>query len=88
MKIYWLPCCIAVFKPARSARERTRYLHHSIRMEQAHVHCVRAFVSFREMQPHPFEMGAPGVAAFLSWRANQRSMASPARMPPAVCAVP
>jgi len=39
-------------------RERIRYLHYSIRTEQAYVHGVRAFVRFHELQRHPAEMGA------------------------------
>ena len=55
-------------------RERIRYLHYSIRTEQAYVHWVRAFVRFHELKRHPSEMGAPEVEAFLSWLANERSV--------------
>jgi hypothetical protein len=61
-------------------RERIRYLHYSIRTEQAYVHWVRAFVRFHELKRHPSEMGAPEVEAFLSWLANERpprSLTSP-----------
>jgi hypothetical protein len=37
-------------------RERVRYLHYSVRTEQAYVHWVRAFVRFHHMR-HPREMG-------------------------------
>src|SRR5215212_6283090 len=53
-------------------RERIRYLHYSIRTEQAYVHWVRAFMRFHELKRHPSEMGAPEVEAFLSWLANER----------------
>ena len=39
-------------------RERVRYLHYSLRTEQAYVHWVRAFVRFHRMR-HPREMGHP-----------------------------
>lgn len=53
-------------------RERIRYLHYSIRTEQAYVHWVRAFVRFHELKRHPSAMGVPEVEAFLSWLANER----------------
>ena len=55
-------------------RERVRYLHYSIRTEQAYVHWVRAFVRFHHMR-HPREMGQPEVEAFLSWLAAERQVA-------------
>jgi integron integrase len=55
-------------------RERVRYLHFSIRTEQAYVHWVRAFVRFHGMR-HPAEMGAAEVEAFLSWLAAERRVA-------------
>ena len=55
-------------------RERIRYLHYSIRTEQAYVHWIRAFVRFHDLR-HPVEMGAPEVEAFLSWLASERKVA-------------
>jgi integron integrase len=55
-------------------RERVRYLHYSLRTEQAYVHWVRAFVRFHRMR-HPREMGQPEVEAFLSWLAAERQVA-------------
>ena len=55
-------------------RERIRYLHYSIRTEQAYVHWVRAFVRFHGLR-HPLEMGGAEVEEFLSWLANERSVA-------------
>ena len=55
-------------------RERIRYLHYSLRTEQAYVHWVRAFVRFHRMR-HPRQMGQPEVEAFLSWLAADRQVA-------------
>ena len=55
-------------------RERIRYLHYSIRTEQAYVHWVRASVRFHHMR-YPREMGQPEVEAFLSWLAAERQVA-------------
>jgi len=55
-------------------RERIRYLHYSLRTEQAYVHWVRAFVRFHGLR-HPRDMGAPEVEAFLSWLAGERRVA-------------
>ena len=54
--------------------ERIRYLHYSIRTEQAYVYWTRAFLRFHDMR-HPSEMGAPEVEAFLSWLAGERKVA-------------
>lgn len=55
-------------------RERVRYLHYSIRTEQAYVHWIKAFVRFHDLR-HPSELGAPEVEAFLSWLASERKVA-------------
>ena len=55
-------------------RERVRYLHYSIRTEQAYVHWIKAFVRFHGLR-HPSELGAPEVEAFLSWLASERKVA-------------
>ena len=52
-------------------RERIRYLHYSIRTEEAYVHWVRAFVRFHGLR-HPTQMGADEVQAYLSWLAVER----------------
>ena len=52
-------------------RERIRYLHYSIRTEEAYVHWVRTFVRFQGLR-HPKDMGAAEVQAFLSWLAVER----------------
>ena len=70
----------APLPPLRSARlldqvrERIRYLHYSIRTEDAYVHWIRAFIFFHGRR-HPVEMGGPEVEAFLSWLANERKVA-------------
>jgi integron integrase len=55
-------------------RGRVRYLHFSLRTEQACVHWTLAFVRFHGMW-HPAEMGGAGVTAFLSWLAGERHVA-------------
>ncbi len=55
-------------------RERIRYLHYSIRTEDAYVHWIRAFIFFHGRR-HPSEMGGPEVEAYLSWLANERNVA-------------
>ena len=52
-------------------RERIRYLHYSLRIEQACVHWVRAYVRFHGLR-HPKEMGQAEVEAFLSWLSAER----------------
>jgi integron integrase len=52
-------------------RERIRYLHYSLRTEQAYVHWVRAFIRFHGMR-HPKVMGSAEVQAFLSWLSAER----------------
>lgn len=54
-------------------RERIRYLHYSIRTEQAYVHWVRAFIRFHGVR-HPATLGSSEVEAFLSWLANERKV--------------
>ena len=56
-------------------RERVRYLHYSIRTEQAYVQWIRSFVRFHGVR-HPAEMGAPEVEAFLTWLAAERRVAA------------
>lgn len=51
-----------------------RYKHYSTRTEQAYVHWIRVFIRQQGMR-HPREMGAAEVEAFLTWLANERSVA-------------
>ena len=56
-------------------RSHIRYLHYSIRTEQAYVHWVRTFVRFHGLR-HPAEMGGADVEAFLSWLAVERQVSA------------
>lgn len=54
-------------------RERIRYLHYSLRTEQAYVHWVRAYIRFHGLR-HPKSMGGGDVQAFLSWLSSERQV--------------
>ena len=56
-------------------RERIRYLHYSLRTEQAYVHWVRAFIRFHGVR-HPATLGSSEVEVFLSWLANERKVSA------------
>jgi site-specific recombinase XerD len=56
-----------------AVRERVRYLHYSLRTEQAYVHWIRAFVRFHGMR-HPGQMGRAEVEAFLTWLSSERGV--------------
>jgi len=56
-------------------RERLRYMHYSLRTEEAYVYWVRDFVRWSG-QRHPRAMGAGEVQAFLSMLANERRVAA------------
>jgi integron integrase len=55
-------------------REQIRYLHYSLRTEDAYVHWVRAFIRFHGTR-HPSDLGAAEVEAFLTWLAAERGVA-------------
>ena len=55
-------------------RGQIRYLHYSIRTEEAYVHWVRAFVRFHGLR-HPADLGGAEVEAFLAWLATDRDVA-------------
>ncbi len=55
-------------------RQHVRYLHYSLRTEEAYVRWVRAFVHFHD-QRHPADLGRTEVEAFLSWLAHDRQVA-------------
>jgi integron integrase len=55
-------------------REQIRYLHYSLRTEDAYVRWVRAFIRFHGTR-HPSELGAVEVEAFLTWLATERGVA-------------
>jgi integron integrase len=54
-------------------RERLRYLHYSLRTEEAYVAWVRRFVHWHGRR-HPRDMGGPEVERFLSMLANDRGV--------------
>jgi integron integrase len=66
-------------KPSRSPRllevlvQRLRYMHYSLRTEQAYVYWARSFVRWSGMR-HPRDMGDKEVTAFLSMLANDRKV--------------
>ncbi len=56
-------------------RSQIRYMHYSIRTEEAYVHWVRAFVRFHGLR-HPAELGYGEVEAFLAWLAGERQVSA------------
>ena len=54
-------------------RQHARYLHYSIRTEQAYVHWARAFIRFHALR-HPAELGSDAVEAFLTWLATEQQV--------------
>ncbi|HRD35160.1 MAG TPA: integron integrase [Rhodocyclaceae bacterium] len=59
---------------ALRVRACIRYKHYSIRTERAYVHWTRVFIRQQGMR-HPRDMGTAEVEAFLTWLANERSVA-------------
>ncbi len=55
-------------------RMQVRYMHYSLRTEQAYVHWVRAFIRFHGLR-HPAELSGAEVEAFLGWLATERGVA-------------
>jgi integron integrase len=56
-------------------RERLRYMHYSLRTEEAYVYWVRDFVRWAGLR-HPRELGAVEVQDFLVMLANERRVAA------------
>jgi integron integrase len=56
-------------------RERIRYLHYSIRTEEAYLHWIRGFIHFHDKR-HPRDLGFEQIEAYLSWLANERRVAA------------
>ncbi|MGZ5131687.1 MAG: integron integrase [Caldimonas sp.] len=56
-------------------RERLRYMHYSLRTEEAYVYWVRGFVQWAGMR-HPRDLGAGEVESFLVMLANERRVAA------------
>jgi integron integrase len=57
-----------------AVRQQVRYMHYSLRTEEAYVHWVRAFIRFHDLR-HPSELSHPEVEAFLTWLATDRQVA-------------
>jgi integron integrase len=56
-------------------RERARYLHYSLRTEDAYVYWARFYIRWHGLR-HPRDMGAPEVEAFLTMLATARHVSS------------
>lgn len=56
-------------------RERVRYLHYSMRTEEAYLYWIRFFIRWSGMC-HPREMGADEVRGFLTFLAAQRKVSA------------
>lgn len=56
-------------------RSQIRFMHYSIRTEQAYVHWVRAFVRYHQLR-HPADLGGDAVEDFLSWLAAERQVSA------------
>jgi len=56
-------------------RERLRYMHYSLRTEEAYVHWVRGFIRWAGLR-HPRDLGAAEVQDFLVMLANERRVAA------------
>ena len=71
------PAARPVKPPYRSTRlldqvrERLRYLHYSLRTEEAYVYWISDFVRRSGMR-HPRELGAPDIESYLSYLATDR----------------
>lgn len=57
------------------ARERMRTLHMAYRTEQAYLQWMRLYTAFHH-RPHPGELGAAEVEAFLTHLAVQRKLSA------------
>ncbi|MFM1988500.1 MAG: hypothetical protein RJA99_1457 [Pseudomonadota bacterium] len=56
-------------------RERIRYLHYSLRTEEAYLLWVRAFIRFHGLR-HPRTLGGPEVESFLNALVNDRNVSA------------
>ncbi|MBC7622700.1 MAG: integron integrase [Aeromicrobium sp.] len=56
-------------------RERIRYLHYSLRTEEAYVHWTSMFIRFHGLR-HPAEMGKAEIEAFLMSLVSKRNISS------------
>ena len=58
-----------------AVRQQIRYMHYSIRTEEAYVHWVRAFVRFHDLR-HPMDLSSADVQSFLTWLAAERQVSA------------
>jgi integrase len=56
-------------------RERIRYLHYSLRTEEAYLYWIRGFIRFHDRR-HPRELGGAQVEQFLNELANGRRLSA------------
>jgi hypothetical protein len=56
-------------------RERIRYLHYSLRTDEASLYWIREFIRFQGRR-HPRELGGTEVEQFLNALANGRKVAA------------
>ena len=56
-------------------RERIRYLHYSLRTEEAYVYWAKAFIRFHDLR-HPAELGKAEIEAYLMWLVATRNVSS------------
>ena len=56
-------------------RERIRYLHYSLRTEEAYVYWVKGYIRFHQLR-HPADMGKAEIEAYLMWLVAQRNVSS------------
>ena len=55
-------------------RQQLRYMHYSLRTEEAYVRWVRVFIRFHGLR-HPATMAQAEIEAFLSWLVSERDVA-------------
>ena len=70
-----LPAARPALRLLDALRERLRYLHYSLRTEEAYVHWVRHFVRWAGLR-HPRDLGMAEVQDFLVMLANERRVAA------------
>ena len=56
-------------------QERIRYLHCSLRTEEAYVYWARDYIRWHGLR-HPRTLGAPEIEAYLAFLANDRNPSS------------
>jgi len=66
---------VAPLRLLDALRERLRYMHYSLRTEEAYVYWVRGFVRWAGLR-HPRELGTGEVQDFLVMLANERRVAA------------